>query len=185
MLKRMTIALVALILAVPALASAKDMTGKMGLGFNLTDAPIGIRYWFSPQMGLDVGIGYESRDLGPENAANFFIEAGLPYVVYGTDHANLYLRAGAGLGIIDDRNVAGSLGLDETQTQLLVTIGPGVEVFWGDHFSLQASHGIGFRYTSLPSQYLDVPAPGQGEDTLFDFATFGNSVTELGFHFYF
>jgi hypothetical protein len=181
----MTIALVALVVALPVMASAKDMTGMMGLGFNLTDAPIGIRYWFSPQMGLDVGIGYESKDLGNENASNFFVEAGLPYVVYGTDHANLYLRVGAGLGILDDRTVPGSLNIDDTRTQLDVTIGPGVEVFWGDHFSLQASHGIGFTYTQLPSQYKDFPATGQGEDTLLDFATFGNSVTELGFHFYF
>jgi len=183
--KRLTTAIGTALLVLPALASAKDMTGRMGLGFNLSDAPIGIRYWFSPNVGLDVGVGYESKDLGSENASNFFAEAGLPYIVYGTEHANLFVRVGAQVGIIDDRTVAGGLGLDDTRTQLDVTIGPGAEVFLGDNFSLQASHGIGFRYTQLPSAYADTPTPGAGEDTSLDFATFGNSVTELGFHFYF
>ena len=168
----MTIAIVAL-LTLPALASAKDMTGKMGLGFNLSDAPIGIRYWFSPNVGLDAGIGVQSEDLGSTNATDFWVEAGLPYIVYGADQANLFFRVGAELGLIDER------GSSNKQTHILVTIGPGAEVFFGDHFSLQAAHGIGIRIVKIDN--VTPPA----EDTFTDFVTFGASVTDLGFHFYF
>src|SRR5512144_106814 len=97
-LKRMTTVTVALLLALPALASAKEMTGRLGLGYNNSDAPLGVRYWFNPKAGVDLGFGFDSTDLGTKNATDYFFEVGVPYVVYGGEHANLFVRLGAQVG---------------------------------------------------------------------------------------
>ena len=155
-------------------ASAKDMTGRFGLGYFNSDAPVGMRYWFSPKVGIDLGVGFESRDLGANNATSYWIEGGIPYTIYSADNANLYLRASGTLGILDDR-VYGSGTLDKTWTTVRVTIGPAAEVFFGDHFSLQAAHGIAIDFVSPPD-----PA-----ESLTSVSTLAGGVSELGFHFYF
>ena len=184
MLKRLTFATVAVLLALPALASAKDLAGRFGIGYFNSDAPVGLRYWFSPKAGVDLGIGYELTDLGSQNANNFWLEVGIPYVVLGDDRANFFIRPGIQYAMLDDR-AYGLLGVDDTWNVLTFTIAPGAEVFFGDHFSLEASHGFGVRYTMLPDAYSAPSSPTGGEDTLLDAATFGRGTTELGFHFYF
>ncbi len=41
-------------------AMAHDVTGRMGLGFVSTDAPVGGRYWMNEKIGIDAGIGFSS-----------------------------------------------------------------------------------------------------------------------------
>lgn len=173
MFKKATIALVSALLLLPTLASAKDMTGKFGLGYYVSDAPVGIRYWVTPKVGLDLGVGFEMKDLGSENANSFWFDVGIPYIVVGTERANLFVRVGATIGILDDR-VYGSGTLDKTWTDVVASLAPGAEVFIGDNFSLEASHGIGFEFKSPPEG-----------DSLFNVKTFGNGISSLGFHFYF
>ncbi len=173
MFKKAPIALVCALLLLPALAPAKDMTGKFGLGYYLSDAPVGIRYWFNPKVGLDVGLGLDLTDLDPGTATSYWFDVGVPYVVIGTERANLFVRVGALVGILDDR-VFGSGTLDKTWTKVDVTLAPGAEVFIGDSFALEASHGIDFQFISPPEG-----------DSRFNVTTFGNSVTTIGFHFYF
>jgi hypothetical protein len=180
--KRIVIAALTLIVALPALASAKDMTGRFGLGYFTDNAPIGVRYWFSPRVGLDVGFGFSSVDGVPavpatmppstESAIDFTIEAGVPYIVHSSERANLFLRAGGLLSITDDRLRGGTT--DETWTTFDILLGPGAEVFFGDHFSLEASHGIRIN--------IDSPPVGDSQTS---FGTVSGSISELGFHYYF
>lgn len=182
--KRISIAALALVLALPALASAKDMTGRFGLGYFTSDAPIGMRYWFSPKLGVDLGVGFSLIDGVPafpattppttETAMDFTIEAGLPYIIHSSEHANLFLRAGGVIGITDDRLVAGGGSTDETWTTFDVLLGPGAEVFLGDNFSLEGTHGL----------LINVVSPPVG-DSQTNFGTVAGSVSELGFHYYF
>lgn len=181
-MKRIMIAALATILALPALASAKDMTGRFGLGYFTDSAPVGIRYWFSPTVGVDLGFGFNLKDGVPafpattppttESALDFSIEAGVPYVIHSSDRANLFLRAGGVLGITDDRLMGGTT--DETWTTFDILLGPGAEVFFGDNFSLEASHGL----------RINIASPPVG-DSLTNFGTAARGVSELGFHYYF
>jgi hypothetical protein len=168
--------ILAALVALPTLASAKDLTGRFGLGDYDSDAPIGMRYWFSPKLGLDLGLGYQSNDLGAENATNFFVDAGMPYVVVGTERANFFVRPSISYGMIDDRNF-GTLNLNESWNRFRFLVEPGAEVFVGDHFSLEASHGFGVELLQAPDQY--------NQDDLVSFSTLGRGISELGFHFYF
>ncbi len=180
--KRISIAALALVLALPALASAKDMTGRFGLGYFTSDAPLGLRYWFSPKLGVDVGLGFRSQDgvvafpatMPPttESAMEYAVEVGLPYIVHSSEQANLFLRAGALFTVTDERLLGGST--DETFTSTDILLGPGAEVFFGDHFSLEASHGVVINITSPPVG-----------DSRTNFGTAAASISELGFHYYF
>jgi hypothetical protein len=176
--KKATIALVSALLLLPTLASAKDMTGKFGLGYYMTDAPVGIRYWVTPKVGLDLGVGYELKDLGSENASSYWFDLGIPYIVVGTERANFFVRLGATIGILDNKayyQMTDANGvIDKTWSDVNVSLAPGAEVFVGDNFSLEASHGINFQFLSPPEG-----------DSLFNVKTFGNSITTIGFHFYF
>ena len=182
--KRISIAALTLILALPALASAKDMSGRFGLGYFTSDAPIGMRYWFGPKLGVDLGFGFAVIDGVPafpattppstETAMDFTIEAGLPYVIHSSEQANLFLRAGGVLGITDDRLVIGGGTTDETWTTFDILFGPGAEVFFGDNFSLEGTHGF----------LINVVSPPVG-DSETNFGTVAGSVTEIGFHYYF
>lgn len=173
MFKKATIALVCALLLLPTLASAKDMAGKFGLGYYLSDAPVGVRYWVTPKVGLDVGVGFEMKDLGAKSATSYWFDLGIPYIVVGTERANLFVRVGAVIGILDDR-VYGTGLQDKTWTDVNVSLAPGAEVFVGENFSLEASHGIGVEFKSPPTG-----------DSLTNVKTFGNGISSLGFHFYF
>ncbi len=37
------------------LAIAVELEGRFGLGYFTSDAPVGTRYWFSNQVGIDLG----------------------------------------------------------------------------------------------------------------------------------
>ncbi len=169
MTKRVVILALACLLAMPALSLAKDMTGKWGLGYFSSDAPVGARFWTGPKLGIDVGVGFESMDLGDETASNFYIEAGLPYVVFPSERANFFVRPGVLFASFDEL-------ASTTKSVIQITLAPGAEVFFGEHFSLEAAHGIAIQISSPHDDNLDSST---------DFGTFGASVTTLGFHFYF
>lgn len=176
--------LAALLLAVPMAGNAKDMSGKFGLGYFSSDAPVGFRYWATPKVGLDLGLGFEAKNVymgsSKETATSFWVDFGIPYVIWERDRANLFVRPGGMIAVLDDR-VYGTGSLDETWTKFTVSITPGAEIFFGDNFSLEAGHGIAIDITSVPDA---VGAPRGGESET-EIRTFDASVTYLGFHYYF
>jgi hypothetical protein len=176
MFKKLTIIALAMILVVPMIVNAKDLTGRFSLGYFDSDAPVGIRYWVTEKIGFDLGLGFESVDLGEENGTSFWLEAGVPFIVYPTDRANFFIRPGIQFASLDNR-VYGSGPLDEKWTVFTLLLTPGAEVFFGEHFSLQAAHGLAIRITSPPDEI--------SEDSSTDFGSLAGSITMLGFHFYF
>lgn len=172
-MKRLMLLALATLLVLPAASNAVDMSGKWGLGFFDRTAPVGARIWATPQLGLDLGVGFESLDQGEESGTNFYIEVGAPYVLVPTERANFYLRPGVLVGFFDEANNA------SVESFIEVTLAPGVELFFGDHFSLEAAHGIAVLITN----YREVE--GEEIDSETDFFTFGANATFLGFHFYF
>jgi hypothetical protein len=176
MLKKLTIIALAVFLAIPMVTNAKDLTGRFSLGYFDSDAPVGIRYWATEKIGFDLGVGFESIDLGDENGTSFWLEVGVPYVVYPTDRANFFIRPGVVFASLDNR-VYGSGDLDEKWSVFTLLLTPGAEVFFGEHFSLQAAHGFALRITSPPDEISD--------ESSTDFSSIAASVTTIGFHFYF
>ncbi len=175
-----------LLLMIPAVSSAVDMTGKYGLGYFHKDAPVGVRYWVNENVGLDIGVGLDASTVymagEKETAVSFWAEVGVPYVIVDTDRANFFVRPGIMYASLDDR-VYGQYGLDETWTQITLSLAPGAEIFFGDHFSLEAGHGFAVDLLSVPDNNA-VPEFRRGE-TETTIRTFDASITYIGFHFYF
>jgi len=184
-MKRLMILAVVALLAIPALSNAVDMTGKYGLGYFNTDAPVGGRIWLTPDLGLDLGIGFKAESVwmgaDKETATSFWLEAGFPYVVVATDRANFFVRPGVVFGQLDDRSF-GTENLDEKWTYMSFSLTPGAEVFFGDHFSLEAGHGIAIDMQKYPDNAAYGSRAGETETMI---RTFDAGLTYLGFHFYF
>jgi len=184
-MKRLTTLTLLMILAIPVAGLAKDMTGKYGLGYFHNDAPVGARFWLSPVLGVDLGLGFESQNVyvgtEKETATSFWVEAGFPYVIVPSERANFFVRPGVTFAQLDDRAYGLGDNLDEKWTKVTFTLTPGAEVFFGDHFSLTAGHGIAIDMVSVPDD-VSGPRGGESETTI---RTFDGSVTYFGFHFYF
>ena len=175
MLKRMIGLGLMIALIIPVAGQAKDLKGKWGLGYFSSDAPVGARYWFNDKAAVDIGVGLDSRDLGSVTATSYWFEIGVPYVVYPTDRANFFLRPGLVFASLDDR-VYGSGLLDDKWNNITIKLTPGAEVFFGDHFSLQAAHGIMIDLIS---------PPGDNSESRTNISTGAYGISEIGFHFYF
>lgn len=165
--------------------SAKDLSGRFSLGFHDSFAPIGIRYWQSELLAIDLGVGFVSNEVpSPSetdstrtaNTANLWIEAGVPMKVYDRDRTHFYVRPGILLAVLDDRDF-GTGVVDDTWLSVDLKADLGAELFFGEHFSIEATHGVLLNITSPPSEI--------GGDSLINFKTFGRGLTEVGFRFYF
>ena len=165
-------------LAGPALAV--DRSGEFALGFNNTDAPVGLRYFFSEKVGADLGLGFESIDLGSESASSLFLEAGVSYIVFDYDDSYFFVRPAVAFSSLDDR-VYGTGSEDATWSVIDLKLNLGAEVRLAERFGLTFQHGLMFTTTSLPDEIV----PEGGEDSLTDFSTFGENVTEAGVWFTF
>jgi len=188
--KTLALLLAALVAAVsPSLA--KDMTGKYSLGFHHWNAPIGGRYWVNQSVALDLGLGFTSREVVKDYSAepletaqstSFQLEAGVPIKLYDADIAHFYARPAVMMGILDGRSGSPyAFSSDEKWTSLDLILSLGAELFFGEHFSVEASHGVKANFTAVPDDVKD----DIDTDWLTSFQTFGNNLTTIGFHFYF
>jgi len=145
-------------------AMAHDVTGRMGLGFVSTDAPVGLRYWVNEKVGIDAGIGFSSVDMGDETATTFVLNGGVPFIFNAmADRVNFLIRPG-----IQFTSYEGGTGIDLTGALEF-------EVFVTDDFSVSAAHGIAIDMTNPDDENLDSTT---------DFGLFGNNWTSFGFHYY-
>ncbi len=184
MFKKILLVLVVVSLTAPSALMAKDMTGKFALGYYNSDAPVAVRYWATDKVAIDGGIGLSMIEVPDASATDpdattstfsFWFDVGVPVKVWDHERAHFFVRPGLLLAILDDREFGG-MGLDETWTVVTGQLALGAEVFLTDNFSLDASHGFNLIFTTPPEDY--------GDSTM-DVKTFGDSVTNVGFHFYF
>jgi hypothetical protein len=190
MSRKLVLAVIAAMFAAASPALSKDMTGKFSLGFHNSDAPVGGRYWFSPGAAIDLGVGFKSNEVvvedpvtedpSSENTMNFWFEAGVPFKLYDVDNAHFYARPSVLMGLLDDRDY-GTGAADAKWTSIDLVLSLGGELFFGEHFSVEATHGIKVNITSVPDDVKD----SVGTDSFTSFETFGNNLTTIGFHFYF
>jgi hypothetical protein len=167
-----TITLTALLLAGSALAT--DRSGEFALGFNNSDAPVGLRYFFAENVGADLGLGFESIDLGADSGSSFWLELGVPYVLYDYESSFFFVRPSVSFASLND-GVYGSGDVDESWSVVSLRLNLGAEVRLAERFGLTFQHGLGLTSTS---------PPGDADSTT-NFGTFGENATEAGVWFTF
>ncbi len=176
MMRKVFVILTLVSLLVTTAALASEYTARKGdfaLGFNNTDAPLGIRYFMSDKMAIDFGVGLQGTDLGEDTATDFWFDLGFPYILRDFGDTFFFLRPAMTLGIIDDRNLGGTL--DDTWTEFDAALYLGGEVDFSEHFGVTFQQGFGLTSMS---------PPGDGDSTT-DFGTVGQNVTEAGVWFTF
>jgi hypothetical protein len=151
-------------------AFAHDTTKRLGLGFISTSSPIGIRYWFSPKIGLDIGAGINVNDNAGgsgEKATDWAISGGLPInLITIGDRVNLHFLPWVQYSNIDL--------IDDTASQFDIVAALEFEVFVTKDLSVSASHGFDFQMYSPPGD----------ADSETDINTFGANITDFGVHYY-
>lgn len=174
-------------LSAPSPAQADQRLGEHyngGLGFHSTDAPLGIRWWFTGQkIGLDAGFGFSSVPTLPgsrfpdEKLMSWALNFGIPIVAKSWHQVHVLFRPGiqyASEEIETSGPPPGAFTTDD-QTTFDLTAEIEAEAFLLDNFSVSASQGIGYR---------SVNPVGSGSSRS-SFGSLGNNFTEVGFHVYF
>jgi len=189
MYKKLLAVTLALLVAAVSPSLAKDMTGKLSLGFHNSDAPVGGRYWVNNMVAVDAGLGFNSSEVvdsdpltenGTVSTFSFWFEGGVPIKLYDVDNAHFFFRPSVVLGLLDDRKY-GTGSADAKWTSIDFVLSLGGELFFGDHFSVEATHGVAINTTSVPDEVKE----DVGADSFTTISTFGNNLTTIGFHFYF
>ncbi len=157
----------ALALVGPAMA-AKDMKGMWGPGYFSSDAPVGIRYWFTPKAALDFGVGFGTKDFGSKTKTGFAFEGGVPFVIASDDNTFFFIRPG--FEFLSD-----PVTLNDNSTTIIIRGSLGVEHFFSQRFSVQVAHGIYFAN-------YDPGVANSKTSTSFESEAFG--ISNIGFHFY-
>ncbi|HEY6194369.1 MAG TPA: outer membrane beta-barrel protein [Candidatus Eisenbacteria bacterium] len=175
--------------------TAHATEGTMGgLGFHVGSSPfsgilissgpattptLGIRQWFTPSVGFDLGVGYNvfnsTQGAQRDQWTGFAVEAGLPFVAKRWEHVSFVVRPGFQFGTLEDQDKSAPPTLSTKWTSVGVSGEFEVEWMVADKVSLSASHGLGWN------SLKDDATPS----TKFtSFGTTGSNFTQLGFHVY-
>jgi hypothetical protein len=161
---------------------------KGGLGFRTSDAPIGMRWWFTDMIGLDAGVGFTSEKVNyldqnsvpaDESFNTFSVDVGVPIALKSWDKSKFVFRPGVLWTQLDDidtflAEAAFTTPTKEKITDYSVTGELELEWFVAENASISASHGFGFRSVKRESD--------DKANTIF--GTFASNLTTLGFHVY-
>ena len=107
------------------------------MGFNSSDAPVGVRYFVGEKVAVDVGVGFESQDLGETSASSFWFEFGVPYVLYDYNSSYFFVRPAIAYASLDDYRFQSESGGGSSSGR----------AFWSD---LPAVRQVDQRHSSSP-----------------------------------
>jgi hypothetical protein len=174
-----------------ALAAAEPVTNKsIALGFHSRTEPLGGRWWFSPQLGVDLGFGFglekaettidTNGDLVDDTRiedtlGHWAVEAGMPWTAWRWEGVRVMLRPGLSYQSEDD---FGSFLQDGSRVKLNTFGASGeieVEVPVATNVTLSAAQGL--QYTTSK---LDAP----GATSTWTLDATGQDFTTIGFHVY-
>src|ERR1044072_2603008 len=161
---------------------------KGGIGFRSGNAPIGVRWWVIPQLGIDLAGGYTSENINylntldqpaDETFNSYTVDLGVPLAMKSWESVKLVMRPGFEMTQRDDIDTflaeASFVNPNKRKiTEYSVTAEAELEVLVAKKPSISGSHGSGF--TSSKQQ------DAKRADT--SFGTFGSNFTTLGFHVY-
>lgn len=159
------IALITLLFSTSSFAN--DM--KYGLGWYSVSAPVGGRVWVTPEVGIDLGLGYADKNALGSTKDRFHLNLGVPVNVVKANNVNFFIRPGIELQT-NARVVAG-----ESKSKMIITADLGAEWWITQNFTLSVGHGLQFE------QVNDATDDSKWGITALRALGFNN----LGFHFYF
>ncbi len=155
--------LIAMSLGLSSLASAKDLSQRLGVGFKnqfAADLPgIAAQYWPSADLGLSATVGIDTQT----NNSKFGGMLKLYRVIYDEQNLNFYMGAGAGLLSQE------TAGRNESGFE--------VQAFTGVEFFLHGLENLGFSFET------GIAITSMSSATRF--RTFGDSPVRAGMTFYF
>lgn len=152
-------------------ASAKDLTGRFGLGYD-TNLPgtagalnaVSGRYWVNKQIGIQGELGYTTfSPKGGKSSTGLGLGVGGMYSF--VDETNMHVYGAAALAF-GQAPVTTATGLDE-KSAIGLNLGIGTEFFFADLPNLGFSTGVGLTYWNI-SDYGSIVSLGGA-----DYATFG------------
>ena len=149
--------------AAPALA---ERTNSIGLGYRQTTTPIGVRWWLSPRLGLDVGFGVNAEKAQAEvdlvapfdgvpdtrvtdTLAGWTVNVGTPWPAWVGSNVRVLLHPGFEYHSEDDFDSFLANGSRVKRNSYAVTGEVEVELNVWDNLTMSASHGVEFRSTKL------------------------------------
>jgi len=176
------LAVLAVSSVIAAPSHATDLKGKWGLGYQRELAPVGARFWLSPKVGLDLGVGFQSvsddNSVVGEKGTSFAFDIGMPYVLASSGNTNFWIRPGVTFASVPNDYLDGvGNRVDNSASIFWVSGDLGVEHFFSDNFSLQAAHGVVFKDYD--------PGSDQAGTKYSTFETEAFGISSIGFHYYF
>jgi hypothetical protein len=174
-MKRATLSVVLAGLGLVTLTSFAN-AAMGGIGFHTTDAPLGVRHWFTDKVAGDAGVGFitDKTEQGTSEVkvTTTSVELGLPICVAKLDKAHLLFRPGYEYSMSKDHTT----GIPDVKiTGNTVSAELEVEYWMTEKLSLSASHGVAF------STAEDDRTPKRKVTTM---TSFGGNFTNVGFHLY-
>ena len=191
------LALACLLMVVAASVHAQETSPMGGFGFRsgfafdtgpvgFSASPtVGIRHWFSSQMGGDLAVGFatasvESNGTKTDEGTGFAFDVGLPISMKSWDKVNVIFRPGFAVQSAKVEDKTSPTPPNELKATVYAVTGE-LEVEWmlADRLSISAAHGIAYSNTKIEDN--DSPV---NELTVTGFNTIGQNFTQLGFHVY-
>ncbi len=191
------LALACLFMVVAGSAFAQETASMGGLGFRsgaaLNTGPVGIsasptvgiRHWFSGQMGGDLAVGFatasvENNGTKTDEGSGFAFDLGLPISMKSWEKVNVIFRPGFTFQSATLKDKTAPTPPNELKATVYSVSGE-IEVEWmlADKVSISAAHGIAYGNTTIKDN--DTP---ENELKINGFNTIGQNFTQLGFHVY-
>ena len=149
--------------------------GHLGLGYFTDLAPLGVRYWWTPELALDVGID-AALTSGATDAWRAGGELGLVYAISSYHYCVVIARGGLGFRATDARGEQETGMRFDTQLSAFV----GAELFMGafgfPNVSLQGGYGLSATWIHQGGTELVLGITDAGLNML--------GAARLGFHIY-
>jgi hypothetical protein len=172
----------ATLLLVAGSATAGPQAGQLGLGTSDVEmTPIGIRYWASEQVGIDVELGFWLFDTEPASFAqeSSVIDLGLavPINVWECSDVWLHVKPFVIIDLVSYEDIdtgSGTASVDGL-TNLYFGAAFEMEAWLLECLSFSVSHGIAIIKND----------GGTGGSSTTDIHSWGNSLGHAGFHLYF
>jgi hypothetical protein len=195
MKKIVTFACLLTLIATAAFAQGSTSMGGFGFrqGASLNTGPVGIsasptvgiRQWFTSQMGADLAVGFVSTTLDvngtkTDEGTGFAFDLGLPISMKSWDKVNVIFRPGFAYESATAKDKTSPTPPNELKATVYAVTGElEVEYMMADKLSISAAHGIAYSSTKIEDNGSPV-----NEAKLNGFGTIGNNFTTLGFHVY-
>jgi hypothetical protein len=170
----------ATLLLVAGSALAGPTAGQFGLGTSdASTTPIGIRYWASEQVGIDVELGFWLFDVpsgSGQESSNIDLALGIPINVWECSDVWFHVKPFVVIDLVsfEDVTSGGTTTSIDGLTNLYFGAALEMEAWLLECLSFSVSHGISIANMD----------GGSGGESTTDIHSFGSSLGNAGFHLY-